>query len=461
MTEENMPVAAEEQLVLEETTVEDVVMTDVAEEESAEDEVVPTATEEQEAPTEEEENEEAEEIVEDEPEDPVSETIPADDSVSDDDSGPPPLAEGMFVDSEEEAEDDGPVPSSECDYVSEDDSGPPPLADGILVDSEDETEEEPVTEEPPVPFVEEKAAPVWEEPVKPKEMVAMGVPTKEDQVIEKTSPAASGWTQVKALCEKNMLTKMRTPGATAAELLSPVLLMLVLWFASNMSDVVYRPHAYFHYLNVDMPFFWDTGNAEDNDFETFDPADTHRRRMMTVDGEDGLQAVDYGLEEGEEEATKWNWARLLGEGLDSNELGEDMGLINDFFMLNHARSLNGEFQMMDDVDMMGDHSFNDDGVQTHEDEEDSGDWYEEVWADIKGETIDKIDWEEVEAEVKDNFGELWDTAKDYIFASTYSSARWRLNQMRVRVRVDPLGLHGMFFYFMLSDIIAFPFLHHS
>lgn len=445
MTEENEPVVqpeVEDQLVLEETVEEpeDVVMTDVADEESVKevsnDSVPDGVTGEAGVPVEEAA---AEEVKVEE------EKLVAVDSVEPvvNYGEEMPEAEEEPVQEEEEEQ----VTTTEDDDVPVEDAAAPTDED-VVPPLVEETLTPPEEEEMmvPPPVMEEKAAPGWEEPVKPNEdMIAMGVPTKETsgttEEIEETSTMASGWTQVRALCEKNMLTKLRTPGATAAEFFSPVLLILVLWFAYNMSDVVFKDRAYFHYMNVDLPFFWDTGYGED-ETEGFDPADSHRRNLkMTMDtnGEqgEGFQRVDYGLEEGKEEATHWNWARLLGEGLDSHELGEDMGLINDLFMMNHARKLTRE-DFADDLDMFTGQGFADEGIEKEEDQDeaDSGDWYEEIWADIKAETVDKIDWDEVEQEVKDNFGELWDDAKDYIFVSSYKSTHWRLNQMRLRVSSD-------------------------
>ena len=271
---------------------------------------------------------------------------------------------------------------------------------------------------------------------------------KKEEDPDNVTTTASGWTQVMALMEKNALTKIRTPGATLAELFCPVLLCLVLYISFNLSDVVYYPAKYYHAINVDFPLFWDSGAYADDEAEDFDLADTHRRhlKLMDKDHDDG------------DDKTSWSWAELLDEWSGSArddpedaELEEHFGLINDVLMMRHLKT----FTIIDEVDDEAndeeaeEEDDSDDVVTKHrehlhddqvalfptsEDAGDSGDWYHEILADVKKDTVDKIDWAQVEEEIKDNFGDLWDAAKDYILTSNTRSAKSRLNQMRLRVR---------------------------
>ena len=255
------------------------------------------------------------------------------------------------------------------------------------------------------------------------------------------SPGASGAAQVKALMGKNLLTKIRTPGATLAELISPVLLMVVLWISYNMTDTMFFPAGYYHALNVDLPLFWDTGAYGEEEFDQMDMSDTHRRRHLGKDVEDIMQG----------EGETWTWLQLLkdmssGSGSsEGQDQEEEMGLINDFFMMNHlkhGRHLQDEEDdwMTGSADWMAGSTLEDDTIDLDEiqgenddDEEGSGDWYEEIMTDLKKETIDKVDWDEVVDEIQDNFGDMWDNAKDFIVAGNGRGRYGTLNILRLRV----------------------------
>lgn len=260
-------------------------------------------------------------------------------------------------------------------------------------------------------------------------------------VALEASPGASGAAQVKALLGKNLLTKVRTPGATLAELISPVLLMVVLWISYNMTDTMFFPARYYHALNVDLPLFWDTGTYGEEEFDQMDISDTHRRRL----GED-LEDIMQGEDE------TWTWSQLLKEMSSGSGSGEDqdpeeeMGLINDFFMMNqlkHGRHLQDaeDDWMTGSADWMAGSTLEDDTIDLDEkqseddddDEEDSGDWYEEIMTDLKKETIDKVDWNEVVDEIQDNFGDMWDNAKDFIVVGNGRSSYSTMNMLRLRV----------------------------
>lgn len=62
-----------------------------------------------------------------------------------------------------------------------------------------------------------------------------------------------GFTQLLALLRKNALSKFRTPAATLLELTSPVLMMLVLVAAYNISEVVYKEPKVYSAININLP----------------------------------------------------------------------------------------------------------------------------------------------------------------------------------------------------------------
>ena len=248
---------------------------------------------------------------------------------------------------------------------------------------------------------------------------------------EEKESIASGWSQVGALMEKNALTKLRTPAATLAELLSPVILMVVLWGGYNMSDVHNVPAKMFHAINVEFPLFWKNGTEEsgaDQFAGDWDLSDTHRRQLQ---GPSDPQEESNG-----ETPTLGKWIRMLGEqgGMVAGAPEEEFSLVNDMLMMSHFRDL---LSLDDDEDFKRQPLFDDEVIDLDEaeDESDSGDWWEEVLADIKKETIDKIDWNEVEDEVKENLGDIWDQSKAYVLYQDDNNAYTRLEQLRVQVSV--------------------------
>ena len=67
---------------------------------------------------------------------------------------------------------------------------------------------------------------------------------------------ASSMSQILALIRKNILTKLRTPGATFFELFSPVLMMLVLSAAYTLTDIEYEDAETYASLNLAFPGPW-------------------------------------------------------------------------------------------------------------------------------------------------------------------------------------------------------------
>jgi hypothetical protein len=65
-----------------------------------------------------------------------------------------------------------------------------------------------------------------------------------------------GWYQILALIHKNLLTKYRTPLATFMELFSPVLIMLVLVAAYQLSSVTYKDAQTYATIRVQVPGPW-------------------------------------------------------------------------------------------------------------------------------------------------------------------------------------------------------------
>jgi len=70
------------------------------------------------------------------------------------------------------------------------------------------------------------------------------------------STALLGWYQVVALVHKNLLTKWRTPFATFMELFSPVLMMLVLVAAYQLSEITYKDAAVYASIRLAVPGPW-------------------------------------------------------------------------------------------------------------------------------------------------------------------------------------------------------------
>jgi len=255
--------------------------------------------------------------------------------------------------------------------------------------------------------------------------------------MEAPSSGASGTAQVKALMGKNFLTKMRTPAATLTEFLSPVLLMVVLWLSYNMTENISFPARYYHALNLDLPLFWDTGIYDENEMEDFDMSETHRQRqrhLVNLNKEGSLK--EDGLED---DSSQWTWGRLLNDmsagGSNDYDQDEEFGLINDLLWMNQIKRGSTRERALED----GGGGILD--LDEEEAEADSGDWYEEIITDLKKETVDKIDWEDVVDEIKDNFGDMWDESKHYILFSNYRSAYSIVNSLRLRVC----------FEFVLSD----------
>lgn len=68
-----------------------------------------------------------------------------------------------------------------------------------------------------------------------------------------TTCSGLGWQQFRALLHKNVLTKYRNPIATLMELVSPILLMLVLVLAFNLSKISHEPAAVYDTVNLSLP----------------------------------------------------------------------------------------------------------------------------------------------------------------------------------------------------------------
>mmetsp|Transcript_4477 Transcript_4477/g.10555 ORF Transcript_4477/g.10555 Transcript_4477/m.10555 type:complete len:2546 (+) Transcript_4477:319-7956(+) len=67
---------------------------------------------------------------------------------------------------------------------------------------------------------------------------------------------ASSISQIFALIRKNILTKLRTPGATFFELFSPVLMMLVLSAAYTLTDIIDKDAKMYASINLSFPGPW-------------------------------------------------------------------------------------------------------------------------------------------------------------------------------------------------------------
>ncbi|KAL3936221.1 MAG: hypothetical protein SGBAC_008419, partial [Bacillariaceae sp.] len=83
--------------------------------------------------------------------------------------------------------------------------------------------------------------------------------TVASQESDSTSPRrtqASSLSQIFALIRKNILTKLRTPGATTFELFSPVLMMLVLSAAYTLTEIEYEDAATYASINLSFPGPW-------------------------------------------------------------------------------------------------------------------------------------------------------------------------------------------------------------
>jgi hypothetical protein len=76
-----------------------------------------------------------------------------------------------------------------------------------------------------------------------------------DDVSSGTSQA-SGIVQILSLLWKNGLTKYRTPVATFFELFSPLLMMLILAAAYQLSEITYEDSAIYASLSLDLPGPW-------------------------------------------------------------------------------------------------------------------------------------------------------------------------------------------------------------
>ncbi|CAJ1947143.1 unnamed protein product [Cylindrotheca closterium] len=90
---------------------------------------------------------------------------------------------------------------------------------------------------------------------------------------------ASSLSQILALIRKNILTKLRTPGATFFELFSPVLMMLVLSAAYTLTEIEYEDAAMYASLNLAFPGPWiDLAQRTQSVFPGSDMADAMGRR---------------------------------------------------------------------------------------------------------------------------------------------------------------------------------------
>ena len=319
-------------------------------------------------------------------------------------------------------------------------------------------------------------------PEKPVAAVDDGVPLKPEDHQDQAENASSGMTQILALVHKNCLTKVRTPGATLAEFVSPVLLMIVLWVSFNLSDVLTFPSKQYHALNVDLPMFWSTGAYAEEELDDFDYSS--RRRLVVNDGSTAENggAVDFGLEEQDdgEDMSLGTWAHLLksfGSHGDAGEPEEDFGLVNDLLMGHMMRQGQTNRELYEFV-MEMDSDFDDDatlGIEGKEEDEvldldrplaeeddgeDSVDWYEEIMTDLRKETVDKVDWDLVVDEIKDNFGDVWEQGRDYIIANTRRNMGRTLQEVRLRVRRLVFCLVLFFVLFFTQDricrFIGFP-----
>jgi hypothetical protein len=83
--------------------------------------------------------------------------------------------------------------------------------------------------------------------------------TGKDDIVEIQGPSrsqANGCVQILSLLWKNALTKLRTPVATFFEFFSPLLMMLILAAAYQLSEIEYKDAATYASLSFDIPGPW-------------------------------------------------------------------------------------------------------------------------------------------------------------------------------------------------------------
>lgn len=118
-----------------------------------------------------------------------------------------------------------------------------------------------------------------------------------------TSTQASGLVQILSLLWKNFLTKMRTPLATFFEFLSPLLMMLILAAAYQLSEIEYRDAATYASLSFDLPGpWWDILNPQTIASLT-QSVPTRRRSLLEFDPRD--EANGELLDERSEKLFGW------------------------------------------------------------------------------------------------------------------------------------------------------------
>jgi len=104
----------------------------------------------------------------------------------------------------------------------------------------------------------------------------------------KMSSCCLGWIQVRILLGKNFLSKLRTPMGTFLEILSPVLMILVLVIAFQLSEVTERGAQQYSTINFEFPGPWI--NLADEVVNLLDINDKSPRRKLFTKEADGAAA---------------------------------------------------------------------------------------------------------------------------------------------------------------------------
>jgi len=159
---------------------------------------------------------------------------------------------------------------------------------------------------------------------------------------------ASGISQILALLRKNILTKLRTPGATFFELFSPVLMMLVLSAAYTLTDIIDRDAGIYASIDLSFPGPWmDLVQRSTDLFTNMDETTMGRRRrklQKRSDEEPNLlvqmtSAIDDD-EENDDETKTWDGIfDSLQQKLEKVVLGHTHEIVSDVMDQNDRRRL--------------------------------------------------------------------------------------------------------------------------
>jgi hypothetical protein len=159
---------------------------------------------------------------------------------------------------------------------------------------------------------------------------------------------ASGISQIVALLRKNILTKLRTPGATFFELFSPVLMMLVLSAAYTLTDIVDRDARIYASIDLSVPGPWiDIVQRSTDLFNNMDETTMGRRRRKLQKRSDEepnllvqMTSVIDDEEENDDETKTWDGIfDSLQQKLEKVVLGHTHEIVSDAMDQNDRRRL--------------------------------------------------------------------------------------------------------------------------